>query len=233
MRVLTKLIHSEIASGLKLKYMEDELTDSQVPANDGTKMDLGDLMDLWHQKLDDDFDIPHIDTEAERLAVDDDIPTEDDHNDLPGLEIYRELIVESRVYKWLLGSLRRELDLQPAEPDARGAIRNRILDSLPSSRRVSRYDQPRIYQVKFTLNWDLMAFVKEQEYDTNKEGFLGRIITITGTRQDAQAMTCLQYLHQTWQSFGDNILRLVEATLLDGPGYKHRCRVFSSLHRAR
>ncbi|RAQ50712.1 hypothetical protein AFGD_002709 [Aspergillus flavus] len=214
---------SEIASGLKMKYMEDELTDSQVTANDGTKTDLGDLMDLWHQRLDNDFDIPHIDTEAERSAVDDDIPTEDDDNGLPGLEMYRELIVGSPVYEWLLGSLRRELELQPAEPDARGAIRNRILDSLPSSRRVSRYDQPRIYQVKFTLNWDLMAFVKEQEYDTNKEGFLGRIITITGTRQDAQAMTCLQYLHQTWQSFEDNILRLVEATLLDGPGYKHRC----------
>ncbi|KJK62616.1 Phosphorylase superfamily protein [Aspergillus parasiticus SU-1] len=223
LRLLKAFAISEIASGLKLKYMEDELTDSQVTANDGTKMDLGDLMDLWHQKLDDDFDIPHIDTEAERSAVDDDIPTEDDDNDLPGLEMYRELIVDSPVYEWLLGSLRRELDLQPAGPDARGAIRNRILDSLPSSRRVSRYDQPRIYQVKFTLNWDLMAFVKEQEYDTNKEGFLGRIITITGTRQDAQAMTCLQYLHQTWQSFEDNILRLVEATLLDGPGYKHRC----------
>ncbi|KAK6826419.1 hypothetical protein RU639_005434 [Aspergillus parasiticus] len=214
---------SEIASGLKMKYMEDELTDSQVTANDGTKMDLGDLMDLWHQKLDDDFDIPHIDTEADRSAVDDDIPTEDDGNDLPGLGTYRDLIMDSPVYKWLLGSLRRELDLQPAEPDARGAIRNRILDSLPFSRIVSRYDQPRIYQVKFTLNWDLVAFVKEQEYDTNKEGFLGRIITITGTRQDAQAMTCLQYLHQAWQSFGANILQLLEATLLDGPGYKHRC----------
>ncbi|KAB8217056.1 purine and uridine phosphorylase [Aspergillus novoparasiticus] len=214
---------SEIATGLKMKYMEDELSDSQVTANDDNKMDLRDLMDLWHQKLDDDFDIPHIDTEAERSAVDDDIPTEDDGNDLPGLGTYRDLIMYSPVYKWLLGSLRRELDLQPAEPDARGAIRNRILDSLPFSRIVSRYDQPRIYQVKFTLNWDLMAFVKEQEYDTNKEGFLGRIITITGTRQDAQAMTCLQYLHQTWQSFGANIIQLLEATLLDGPGYKHRC----------
>ncbi|KOC15945.1 hypothetical protein AFLA70_169g002231 [Aspergillus flavus AF70] len=214
---------SEIASGLKLKYMEDELTDSQVPANDGTKMDLGDLMDLWHQKLDDDFNIPHIDTEADRSAVDDDIPTENYGNDLPGLGTYRDLIMDSPVYKWLLGSLRRELDLQPAEPDARGAIRNRILDSLPFSCIVSRYDQPRIYQVKFTLNWDLIAFVKEQEYDTNKEGFLGRIITITGTRQDAQAMTCLQYLHQTWHSFGATILQLLEATLLDGPGYKHRC----------
>ncbi|KAE8321631.1 purine and uridine phosphorylase [Aspergillus sergii] len=213
----------EIASRLKMKYMEDELTDPQVTVYDGTKMDLGDLMDLWHQRLDDDFDIPHIDTEAEHSAVDDDIPTEDDDNDLPGLETYRELIMDSPVYKWLLGSLRRELDLQPAEPDARGAIRNRILDSLPPSGRVSRYDQPSIYQVKFTLNWDLMAFVKEQEYDTKKEGFLGRIITITGTRQDAQAMTCLQYLHQTWQSFGDKILQLVEATLLDGPDYKHRC----------
>ncbi|OGM48282.1 hypothetical protein ABOM_002156 [Aspergillus bombycis] len=213
----------EIASGLKKKYKVDELTNSKVTANDDTKMDLGDLMDLWHQNLDDDCDMPHIDTEAESPAVEDDIPMEDDDKDLPGLETYRKLIIDSPVYKWLLASLRRELDLHPAEPNAREAIRKRILYSLPSSRIVSRYDQPTIYQVKFTLNWDLMAFVKEQEYDISKEGFLGRIITITGTRKNAQALTCLQYLHQTWQSFGASILQLVEATLLDGPGYKHRC----------
>ncbi|GES56827.1 purine and uridine phosphorylase [Aspergillus terreus] len=206
-----------------MKYMEDELTDSQGTVNNDTRMDLGDLMDLWHQNLDDDFDIPHVDTEAESSADDEDIPIEDDDGELPGLETYRMLIMDSPVYEWLLGSLRRELDLQPAEPNARDALRNRILDSLPSSRIVSRHDQPRIYQVKFTLNWDLTAFVKEQEYDTKEEGFLSRIITITGNRQDAQAMTCLQYLHQTWQSFGTNILQLIEATLLDGPGYKHKC----------
>ncbi|KAL4913592.1 purine and uridine phosphorylase [Aspergillus aurantiobrunneus] len=215
----------EIANSLRIKYLEDQL-DSQDSAHDDTKMGLGDLMDLWHQNLedaDDDIGIPKIDNGAESSSIDEDIPIEDDDEDLPGLTAYRMLITDSPVYEWLLGSFRRGLHLHPAEPNAQDAICHRILDSLPSPLRVSRYDQPRIYQVVFHLNWDPMAFITEQEYDICKEGFLGKIITITGTSQDAQAMTCLQYLHQTWHSCGSNILQLIEATLFDERDYEHRC----------
>ncbi|KAL4806038.1 nucleoside phosphorylase domain-containing protein [Aspergillus unguis] len=215
----------EIANSLGIKYLEEDQPDSQDSAHDDTKMGLDDLMALWHQNLDADDDIgnPQIDNRAESSIIDEDIPLEDDDEDLPGLTAYRKLITGSPVYEWLLGSFRRELHLHPAEPNAQDAIRHRILDSLPSPRRVSRYDQPRIYQVVFHLNWDPMAFITEQEYDICKEGFLGKIITITGTCQDAQAMTCLQYLYQTWHSCGTNILQLIEATLLDERDYEHRC----------
>ncbi|GFN15432.1 Pfs domain protein [Aspergillus tubingensis] len=183
-------------------------------------------MDLWDQNLEDadgELATAQFDSGAEHLDVDDDIPIEDGDENLPEHTEFWSLITSSPVYEWLLGSLRRKLHLQPAEPNVQDAIRDRILETLPSSRRVSRYDQPTIYQVEFLLNWDPASFIAEQEYDTSKEGFLGKIITITGSGQDAQAMTCLQYLQQTWHSYGADILQLVEATLLSERDYKHSC----------
>ncbi|TPR11848.1 Fungal specific transcription factor domain family protein [Aspergillus niger] len=214
----------EIANGLRVKYLEDQ-TETHVSRQDDTKMELGDLMDLWDQNLedaDDDLAIPQFDSGAENSDSDEDILIENDEN-LPEYATYRKLITGSPVYEWLLGSLRRKLQLHPAEPNVQDAIRDRILKTLPSSRRVSRYDQPTVYQVVYLLKWDPVSFIAEQEYDISKEGFLGKIITITGTSQDAQAMTCLQYLHQTWHSYGANILQLVEAALVDERGYEHRC----------
>ena len=230
------LHHREIASSLRTRYLVDDQTNSQVSAHDVTKMDLGDIMDLWHQNLedpDDDVGNPPDDNGSESSSVGDSVPLLDHDEDLPGLAAYKDLITSSPMYEWLLGSIRRELNLHPAKPNVQNVIRNKILGSLPSSRTVSRYDQLRIYQAKFTLNWNPLAFVKEQEYDMSKEGFLGKVITITGSSQDAEAMTCLQYLHQTWHSYGVNLLQLVEATLLNDPGYEYRCRLSSNIHCGR
>ncbi|GAA88750.1 hypothetical protein AKAW_06864 [Aspergillus luchuensis IFO 4308] len=218
----------EIANGLRRKYLENQ-TETYVSTHDDTKIKLGDIMDLWDQNLEDadgELATAQFDSGAEHLDVDDDIPIEDGDENLPEHTEFWRLITSSPVYEWLLGSLRRKLHLQPAEPNVQDAIRDRVLETLPSSRRVSRYDQPTIYQVVFRLNWDPASFIAEQEYDISREGFLGKIITITGSDQDAQAMTCLQYLQQTWHSYGADILQLVEATLLSERDYKHSCTLF-------
>ena len=208
-----------------MKYLEDQ-TETYVSTHDDTKMELGDLMDLWDQHLEDagdDLVVPQFVGGAVDLEVDEDIPIEDGEQNLPDHTKYWDLITGSPVYEWLIGNLRRKLHLHPAEPNVQNGIRDRILETLPSSRRVSRYDQPTIYQVVFRLNWDPASFIAEQEYDISKEGFLGKIITITGSGQDAQAVTCLQYLQQTWHSYGADILELVEATLRSERDYKHSC----------
>ncbi|PYH64695.1 Pfs domain protein [Aspergillus vadensis CBS 113365] len=216
---------SEIANGLKMKYLEDQ-TEIYVSTHDDTKMELGDLMALWDQHLEDagdDLAVPQFDSGAVNSDVDEDIPIEDGDENIPEHTKYWDLITASPVYEWLIGSLRRKLHLHPAEPNVQDVIRDRILEILPSSRRVSRYDQPTVYQVVFLLSWDPASFIAEQEYDLSEEGFLGKIITITGSSQDAQAMTCLQYLQQTWHSYGADILELVEATLRSERDYKHSC----------
>ncbi len=42
---------------------------------------------------------------------------------------------------------------------------------------------------------------------------LGAVLTITGSAMDAQAVTCTQYMQQTWSSGGISTLRAVERAL--------------------
>ena len=218
-----------------MKYLEEDEIRPQVPGHEADDMKLDDLMNLWHRHLEDaEDDIGGLqigrDGESETSSVDDDINMEESDKDLPELAAYRKFIFNTPAYKWLLGSIRRELLLAPDEPNSQDAIRKRILDSLPSSRTVSRYEYPNIYQTTFMLKWDPMAFLREQEYDQGPDDLMGKIITITGSRKDAQAMTCLQYLHQTWQSYGSYLLQLIEATLFSELGCAYRCMSLTYLY---
>ena len=219
--------NSDIASALTLKHLEDGGA-SSFPAGYDNQMRLSSMVKLWYQNLKDvanDFGNQqnHTVTGPNASSANHDIPMEDDDNNSPELWIYRKFISNRQAYEWLVGSIRRELNLNPANQNSQDAIRNRILESLPSPRTSSPYDKPRIYQTTFAINWDPVAFVREQGYDQNKGGFLGKIITITGSSIDAQAMTSLQYLHQTWHSYGANLLQIIEATLLSEPGSESRC----------
>jgi hypothetical protein len=197
-----------------MKYVEEHDTERQTSGNDDDKMGIDDKMNLWRRHMDDTDDgIDRPGDEYYPETIDDTYPEDIDVH-FPELEAYRELINKIPAYQWLSESLRRELRLTSPEPSSLDTIRTEISNSLPSSRIVSRYDQPATYQVTFILKWDLIAFIREQEFETGSFGFLGKIITITGTNQDAQATTCLQYLNQTWHSYGTDILQLIESIVL-------------------
>jgi hypothetical protein len=51
--------------------------------------------------------------------------------------------------------------------------------------------------VTFGIEWDPLAFVKEQEYREKPDEAVEIAITLTGPAKDAQALTCAQYLCQT------------------------------------
>lgn len=196
-------------------------------------MELNDRMEMWyHTQENANNDLENeqnnADIKPETLSTSHNVPMEDNDGNLIEIAIYRKVISDSQAYKWLLGSIQRTSALYPAEQNAQDAIRERILNSIPLPRTVGRHDQPKVYQTTFTINWNPIAFVTEQGYDQDKDGFLGKIITITGSRIDAQAMTSLQYLHQTWHSYGANIIQIVEATLVIGPGCEYKCNPTSS-----
>ncbi|KAJ5639366.1 purine and uridine phosphorylase [Penicillium longicatenatum] len=128
----------DIASNLKLRYLEDE-DESPAPANDDDKMELGDIMKLWyHNQEDKDNDFEHerfdTDTGPDASDANDEVFMEDYDKGLPGIEAYRELISNSQAYEWLLGSIQRELNLESAMPNTQGSIRKRILNFLPTPR---------------------------------------------------------------------------------------------------
>lgn len=209
-----------------MKFQKDDEAQSEdLTVSAHGKMDLQDLMDLWDRN---EAQEDHgFDNEAERPDIPgevDDFATEDIEEELPEIAAYRNLLSSSAAYEWLLGTIQREIQLNPTAPNAQGSIRDEILKSIPIPRVVSRYDAPQICQTTFTLNWDPLGFIIEQEYEKSVEGFLGKIITITGSSCDAQAMTSLQYLQQTWHSYATELLQLVEATIIGEPGSEYACK---------
>ncbi len=135
---------------------------------------------------------------------------EDETEITPDAGIYRDFIVKTPAYSWLLATLQREATLSRATPDLMDNIREIILGALPSYRKVSRKAPSQEYKATFELDWNPLSFVKEQQYRESPDEALERAITLTGSANDAQALTTMAYLSQTWPATGEYVMRLVK-----------------------
>ncbi|PKY06683.1 hypothetical protein P168DRAFT_232537 [Aspergillus campestris IBT 28561] len=193
----------------RLSDMDADSRGRQVQDN----MTLDDKMDLWQQK-DEPFEhllSPHPHDEVEERYNDDIVPTiQEEEDDLPGLATYRNIIHNSPTYTCLLNNIRRECMFAPAEPDIIGKIRRSILSSLPTSPRISRQKPAEIFDVSFRVPWDPRGFLIEQEYMESPEEAVEKVITLTGSTVSVQALTCGDYMQQTWPSTGKDVLKLLK-----------------------
>ncbi|KAH0595383.1 hypothetical protein MHUMG1_06558 [Metarhizium humberi] len=172
----------------------------------GPTMHLDDKMSIWNKNT------PDIDVDPETYSrpphLDDDgyssngstVSSLDDEGFECGVynfQKYRDCLADSVAYKWLLETLQRQVLLVPAVPNLGGAIKQQIIRSLPRSRN--------------KVNWNPVMFVKEQMYNVSPDYAIESAITITGSSQDAQALTSGQYLIQTWGS--DAVLRTIQEVI--------------------
>lgn len=180
------------------------------------KMSLDDIMNLWGRNgespADEELNNPGNDETDDLSAMEiDDEVDEIDENELPGIETYRSLFRKAPGYNWLLENIRRECILAPAEPNVIGEIRHTILKSLPSSSRISRRKPTEIFDMSFMADWDPNIFLRDEEY-TEEPGYaIERTITLTCSSSTAQALTCGDYLRQTWPSTGEQTLKLLKS----------------------
>ncbi|KAI1753776.1 hypothetical protein F4782DRAFT_545546 [Xylaria castorea] len=143
----------------------------------------------------------------------------------PMLLGYRDFVFHTEAYEWLLAGLQREFRLTSTEPNTIQTIRQSITSFLPLTHRVSRKTSLESYRVRFDLDWNPLAFLVQQQYAVKPaEAVLGAI-TVTGTCQDAQAATCLEYMKQTWPLTGELTLKLIKQALGGEPGNQHLCRL--------
>jgi hypothetical protein len=199
-------------------------------------MPLNEVMSLWYSNWEDPEDDVHPDTRIhdsieasvnDLIYPDSNKGAEEEENEeinTPELLAYRDFIFQNPAYEWLLASLRRELLLAPAEPNSMEAIRREIIYSLPTSHRVSSKQPAEAYKITFQVGWDPLAFVKKQEYREEPAEAVGIAITLTGSAKDAQALTCAQYLCQTWPFAGEQTVRLVKDVVRSGPSHRHTCK---------
>jgi hypothetical protein len=122
---------------------------------------------------------------------------------------YRDSVLNSPAFDWLVTTLLTEVSLTRPRADVMRSIRNQILSTLPSSHKVSRKRSSREYRATFEIDWDPLSFVKDQKYQESPDQAIERSITLTGSPEDAQALTTGQYLAQTWPTSGAEVMRIV------------------------
>jgi hypothetical protein len=119
----------------------------------------------------------------------------------PNFADYREFILNSQAYRWLLSAVTVHSQLEFREKSSmvhiRESVRNQILARAPF-RKLSRQEALASITVEFALDWDLRQFLMDQEYSVSDAEALDRVICLTGTWDQAQAATTSDYMQQVW-----------------------------------
>lgn len=129
------------------------------------------------------------------------------------VKAYKSFIHTTPEYQLLLANIRREARLTRGHPDVMGDIRRQILAALPPKQTVSRRKSSQEHHARFSLDWDPLGFVQQQEYIESTDEALEKAITITGSAEDAQAMTTGEYLGQTWPGSGQQVIDLLKSVV--------------------
>ena len=146
------------------------------------------------------------------------------------MPIYRDCVTESSAFRWLISRITRDLDLTMSSAHVMRSISDKISRSLGSStsaRTLSKARGPHLFDVTFLTRWDPAAFVRDQRYDPAEQGLLGKVITLTGTMTDAQALTVEQYTQQTWPITGVVLNKAIEDAMIQDVkegSFRRQCR---------
>ncbi|KAJ0420501.1 hypothetical protein BJY00DRAFT_136689 [Aspergillus carlsbadensis] len=191
----------------------DEMSLPDTSADNGPRVPPRDLIIEWLKNLDDDAE--------DHIPISEVPDWEDDHEpyDASDHVAYRNLILQSPAYKWLLERLLRETHLDTDEANTQDEIREGILFALPVSPNISRKCPSQTHQMVFEVEWDPIQFIAEQRYEEGRSDAFERAITLTGSVSHAQALTCGQYLRQTWPFSGDCMIGLLREIINSGPGH--------------
>jgi hypothetical protein len=106
------------------------------------------------------------------------------------LESVRNMLVSSEVFHKLI--LNSRLRLYHDDKAERRAIRSIVLDGELQTK------------VRFTMNWDILGFMRTQYGEPHHD--IGSIVVLTGTTLCAQATTCAEYIRKTWPKSGPSFL---------------------------
>lgn len=146
---------------------------------------------------------------------------EDGDANILDLSAHHDLISASAAYRWLLMALRRESLMEVGCSSSMQDIKQTILCSLKLDHSISRSRSSEAFRTTFSVKWDPIKFFKEQSYQETLEEVIDKVITLTGSVKNAQALTTLQYLRQTWPTTGEYVLQLVKNVLRGPRGEKY------------
>lgn len=140
------------------------------------------------------------------------------------LNSYRDSLASNPAFQSLLANVKRECLLASQQPNSTGMTKRSILDFLNQSLNPSRHRSAEGCNVTFMIEWDPKIFIRSQRYSERPEHAIEKAITVTGSITNAQALTCRQYLCQTWPSTGLGILLLVKDIVRSEGNFQRSCK---------
>jgi hypothetical protein len=187
------------------------LVDGASQPEEPVKVDEGlgqDAINRWFMKDTEEFDdVPEQQIDVQAVGPEQDKKQQDDSHEKG--KIF-DFILQTPAYKWLVDTLKRETTLKRASPDLMEQIGAQIRGVLLSyGDEVSRKTPSQEYEATFELLWNPLHYLKDQPPYDDAEEVLGGAITLTGTVNDAQALTALEYLCQVWPDSGMHVMQLI------------------------
>lgn len=125
---------------------------------------------------------------------------------------YSELLEQFPAYRWLVGCARNILTLDTLGVNVMQDIARAFPLEYPSSKTDCGLPLT-LHDADFILDWDPRLFPRVQEYAGNPVNIFDHIITLTGSLDNAQALTCVQYMRQTWPESSDCVIGLLHKLL--------------------
>jgi hypothetical protein len=137
-----------------------------------------------------------------------------------GVDKYREFITKTSAYNWLLAKMERGITQAPQEDDLLKRVHEKIWTYFGPIPRLSTRRLPVADSLIFEVIWNPLAFVIEQRYSGDPSVALLSAITLTGSPTNAQALSCLDYLDQTWPLSGKIVASLLRKLMHASNGEK-------------
>ncbi|KAH8683709.1 hypothetical protein BGZ61DRAFT_535130 [Ilyonectria robusta] len=207
--------HKEVVARIEAMFRHD-IDDQPEDRRDIPEgMPLLDKMAMWQSKVGEDH--------THATESDDCFKGVKDYESDPIEEInlpeYHKVIFDSEAYKWFLTSFRKEVILQWGASHSRimtESIRCKLLEKLPTGT-ISWRHAPSSHEVTFVLHWhqnmQLRLGRENIELPSWPAHSFSSFVVLTGSPEEAQALTMKQYMNQTWPTNGLQIFNLLQEAI--------------------
>ena len=141
-------------------------------------------------------------------SKDDGVPTVDRRG-------YRDIVFNSRAYKWLQVAIGREALLyRLTDHDSMLRIQSTILNATASPPTLSRKIAPAARGASFIVDWDPTEFLHDQFVgDGCSLPTLTEMITLTGSMTGAEVLPCGDYLEKIWPWTWCDVLSAIQEAI--------------------
>jgi hypothetical protein len=130
-------------------------------------------------------------------------------------QVYESFLCGSGAYRWLLSKLYERRVLPTAHTEGIDGFRAKIVDNLPGRKfkDLGEKDALSILEMTFHLNWDPEAYLRHLGLFPPTLETWEMILCLTGSWDEAQAVTVAEYVHQTWPVNGNRLLTFLNGLM--------------------